>query len=238
MFQIGSPEGAQVSSKDEKPLNIDASEQTLDLLLRCVYPNRESPEFNDLQTLSSVLRAAKRYEMDAIVQELGKTMLRQRVINEEILPPFYTQSPIPTLAIAHAFDCNLVARCALRECLTGDLSAHFAQAKDFDLPVELFNHILRLRKERAEWFKTRVDMHETGWPSNECDACEKIRSYWKTEIVTHLEHYLDIDYFKATVYDQWSCLCAKEHRNIFDPHPEAKTWLEEWDALSKKLPEL
>ncbi|KAG8758116.1 hypothetical protein FRC14_000740 [Serendipita sp. 396] len=237
MFQIGPPE-VDNSSKDERPLNIDANAETLDLLLRSVYPNRENPEFNDLQTLASVLRVAKRYEMDAISQQLGRTMLANRIVNDKILPPFYISSPIPTLAIAYAFDCNLVARCALRECLTGEISTHFAQGKDFDLPVELINHILKLRKERSDWFRARVEMHQTGWPTNECESCEKIRSYWKTEIALYLDRNLDVDYFKATVHDEWNCLCAKQHRSVFVPHSDAKGWLEEWSELSTKLPAL
>lgn len=138
------------------PLKIEANADALELLLTFAYPNKSSPYIRELNTLGAVFRAAKRYEMESVLHQLRKTLLEIGMIDEKFIPPLYAAVPLATLTLCYAFDGSVEGRFALRECLKGNLEEYVKGAADFDIPGPLLSAVLRLRRERMEWFKSKL----------------------------------------------------------------------------------
>ena len=216
-------------------LKIEASASTLEHLLALAYPNKPSPDFQELGLLTDVFRAAKRYEMEGVLQQLRRSLLEPRVINESIVQPMYITAPLATLVLCCAFDGAMEGRFALRECLRGDLEEHIVGAADFDIPAELLSTILRMRRERLDWFKGKLD--SVKWIHNSCYFCGRKQEEWSTRVLRMLNPQLCFEKARTALYTPISCMSGHN-----TPVPVTlgtlELWLAEATALETKLPVL
>ncbi|KIP06167.1 hypothetical protein PHLGIDRAFT_19522 [Phlebiopsis gigantea 11061_1 CR5-6] len=108
MFQLPQPEAGP---SHIPVVDVSESSQTLEYLLRYVYPVPK-PDVSSLDELVPVLEAASKYDFTVVIDHL-RTVL--------VSPPFLASDPVRVYAIACRFDLDAEARLASRHTLTIDV---------------------------------------------------------------------------------------------------------------------
>ncbi|KAG8758114.1 hypothetical protein FRC14_000738 [Serendipita sp. 396] len=234
IFEAGSVKDEEKQAF-KQPLKVEADARTLDVLLRYIYPNRCSPIIEDVNLLASVFRAAKRYEMEGVSDQLRRGLMETRVTHQKIIPPLYIRYPFSIMAISHAFGCYDEARVAMKECIKGDLKAHMEGALDLDAPVSLMATIIRLRENRASWFQSKLD--KMPWPSNSCIHCCRKCAEWRFQLERRAMLELDFEAMRRGLETQQFCPAGHEIARLVVAST-LSSWLEEWKIMEENLPPL
>ncbi|KIM31378.1 hypothetical protein M408DRAFT_327608 [Serendipita vermifera MAFF 305830] len=230
IFENG-PKEEPDNDQDQTPLKMETDGTTLEQLLTFAYPDRQSPTIDDVDAIASIFRAAKRYEMEGVLQQLRKSLVETRIKHDSIVPPLYVRAPLAVLVICYAFDCPDEGRLALRECLKGNLEDHIAGSHSFELPSELLSKLLHLRAERMAWFTAKLNA--LPWPVNGCAHCLRKYGEWRLESTMKIQARLNIEELSACVSKSGNC--ASGHPIL---NPDPRTVLTEWLVEAKELEEV
>lgn len=204
-------------------LKMEAEASTLEHLLAFAHPNMLSPSIDDVNVLAAVFRAAKRYEMDGVLQQLRKSLTEVKIVHDIMSQPLFVKAPLAVLVMSYAFDCPVEGRIALRECIKGRLEDHVAGAIEFDVPTELISNILKLRQERETWFMSKLN--SIPWPTNNCYHCACKYGDWRVQVITKLHTKPEFEGFKQTLSIPGNC--ASGHAV---PQPVDQTTLQSWSV--------
>lgn len=178
------------------PLKIEADAVTFEHLLTFAHPNKPSPSIDDIHVLAALFRAAKRYEMDGVLHQLRKSLFEFTLVDDAIVNPWFQRAPLAVLVIAHAFDCTIEARHALRECLKGSLEVHIAGAANFDIPAQLLAAVVRMRQERIDLMVAKIDGIQHVYATN-CFHCGLKQGDWRYRALRALQSGQPLDTLKA-----------------------------------------
>ncbi|CAG7852982.1 SubName: Full=Uncharacterized protein {ECO:0000313/EMBL:CCA72179.1} [Serendipita indica DSM 11827] len=214
-------------------LKMEENAVTLEILFQYVYQDRQSPSIGDVHILNNVFRAARKYEMEGVLQQLRKSLLETRLHQGRIIQPLYVRYPFATLAIATAFDCKDEARFALRECLKGDLASHIKDASGIQIPADLVVYVMRLRRERAAWFSSKLD--SWPWPTEGCHNCYRGYAEIRMQLEKELAFSLDYKSVKQVVIDP-SRTCSSQHHIPEATRELIQAWDAEWFEMKQPLP--
>lgn len=135
----------QPPSEDGKPLPtpvLDVAEdaETLDKLLRFVYP-MTNPPVDSLDELVLILAAACKYDMPAVVESLRRNLIE---------PRFITEAPLRVYAIATRFDLEEEAKVASKYSLAINiLDSPLSDDLKF-ITAYSYHRLLNLHRHRAE----------------------------------------------------------------------------------------
>ncbi|KAG8785499.1 hypothetical protein FRC20_001431 [Serendipita sp. 405] len=232
-------EAGDAKDEEDEPtkqqLKFEADAATLDLLLRHIYQNHCSPRIEDVDQLASVFRAAKRYEMEGVFDQLRRSLLEMRITRRKVVSPLYIRYPFAILAITYAFELYEEARLALRECMKGDMKAHMEGASNFDVPVPLMNTIISLRESRANWFKSKLD--GIPWPSTNCIYCYRKCAEWRCQLERNVMSKLDFEVVRRELAKPERCENGHDPSQLV-PAGTLSAWSDEWKKMQEVLPEL
>ncbi|CAG7850624.1 SubName: Full=Uncharacterized protein {ECO:0000313/EMBL:CCA72179.1} [Serendipita indica DSM 11827] len=153
-------------------LKMEENAVTLEILFQYVYQDRQSPSIGDVHILNNVFRAARKYEMEECCNTAKESL---------------GDSPPPREDYSAAIH---EARFALRECLKGDLASHIKDASGIQVPADLVVYVMRLRRERAAWFSSKLD--SWPWPTEGCHNC--YRGYAEIRMQLEKELAFSLDY--------------------------------------------
>jgi hypothetical protein len=152
MLEIGSE-----SPLNTSPITIQAHSRLLDLIFTFIHPGLPNPTISDIGTLAELFRVANQYEMTGVLDSLRLCFfITPNVVEDGDTASLIVQQPLASLAVAVSFDCEDVARIALREVLKADLNSQLGVARRFELPLTLVQRIYILRQERVNWFRDMV----------------------------------------------------------------------------------
>ncbi|OJT11391.1 hypothetical protein TRAPUB_12086 [Trametes pubescens] len=173
---------AQSGPSDAPLVPMTESARTVEALLRLCYPVPD-PEFASIDDLKPVMVAARKYQMDYIMQVLTRHLL-----------VFAENTPLQAYAIALQFDLVDAARTAARLTLRCDDPCPFTEELDA-VPATAYYHLLAYRRRCGEvacrainsftwledgstlvWFRKSAGMSSCG-----CSMAEKPRYYVQTE---------------------------------------------------------
>lgn len=240
MFEIGS-EGTPQSN--HLPLRVEADAKTLTCLLQYLYPTPCRPRITDLGQLTATLRTAKRYEMEGVIEQLRSVLTERYLEEDELIVPLYIRYPLPVLLIADAFGFIAEKRLALRECLEGDLTEHLKTVISSDIPARIMIGLLELRKERLEWFRSKLN----AWSPPLVEPCcsQKFLEH-RQKIETKVYHCLEFQPFVDELTKGLRCdnqkvttsSFIKGHLIAVPFDAVVQRWEREWVVLRKSIPKV
>jgi len=151
MFKAGTE-----SPEDASPIRMQATANELDIILKVAHPGHKKSTVHDVHTLLGLLCIAKRYEMDAVLDDLREWLVKTRYVDGETILPIAVREPLASLVVAHSFGFRDEVRFALREVVKCDLSVELDKAQKCDIPLSLMHFLHGLRAERIAWYTGRV----------------------------------------------------------------------------------
>ena len=220
--------GGEEDESSQPRLKIETDASTLDHLLAFAHSNMSSPSIDDVNVLAAIFRAAKRYEMDGVLQQLRKSLMEVKMVHDVMVQPLFVKAPLAVLVMSYAFDCPAEGRLALRECIKGRLEDHVAGAVEFDIPAELISTILRLRQERETWCLAKLN--SVRWPTSNFYYCACKCGDWRVQVMSQLRTKPQFETLKQVFSIPRNC--ASGH---VIPQPVDQTTLDSWTLEISQL---
>lgn len=161
------PSGIEVVSWED-----DA--HTLDAMLRFVYADRPKPKVQDVDHLRSLLKAARRYDIEAARHALGTAVLLD----------FATREPLCAFAIACEFGLVDEASLISKETLNVDIMMSDSNCELGRVSLSYYHRLVRLHKRRAAQAVEILQLINPDYPMNEfdpptCKGCGTNATWWQ-----------------------------------------------------------
>lgn len=147
MLEIGSS-----SSKIDNPVIMQADSRILNMTLTFIHPGMANPAVEDVNTLAQLLRISKQYEMEGMLDVLRLCFLTSSTMGESLI----VREPLAVLALASAFEYKDIETMVLREVIKGNVAADIGTTKDFEIPLEVFQRVLKAREDQVRTYMAKV----------------------------------------------------------------------------------
>jgi BTB/POZ domain len=151
MFKAGTE-----SAEDADPIRMQATGKELETVLKFAHPGHKNPIVNDATTLADLLRVAKQYEMEVVLDNLREWFVKPRYENGVSTEPIAIREPLTSFVVAASFEFENEVRFALREVVKSDLEKELDKARKYDIPLSLMHLLYKLRAARVVWHTGKV----------------------------------------------------------------------------------
>ncbi|KAI0791436.1 hypothetical protein C8Q75DRAFT_78094 [Abortiporus biennis] len=156
MFTL--PDLPKKAPKTNLPV-VDVSEpaDTIDPLLRIIYPSIPDPIFDTLVTLRPVLEAALKFEMQAAVVVLRRVLLK---------PAFLKVNPMKVYALAASYNFEDEAKVASQHTLNLELSTQPLMEDMKTMSAYYYHRLITMHRRRSEAARTLIQTFPPLTPSS------------------------------------------------------------------------
>lgn len=178
MLEIGSS-----SSTNDTPVTMQADSRILKMTLTFIHPGMANPAVEDVKTLAQLLRISKQYEMEGMLDALRLCFLTSSITTGESL---IIREPLAVLALASAFEYKDIETMALEEVIKGNMAADIGASKDFEIPLAVFQRVLKAREDRVRIYMEKVLAINNVATS----TCVNAPDYSKVRLVKEREDWL------------------------------------------------
>lgn len=252
---------------NDRPLLMEEDGGTLSLLLRHIDPLVETPGI-DAATISDLIRAANKYQIDSIVKWFQKQVFStpQTVLLE---PPsihnkywrdikwfsaresaFIYLNPLLVLSISEQWGLDQVSRRALQVLAAAPVTS--LQVEGVATSYNMLRHILKLREQRVTWYQERIEQCRNKFSGDQkrskCPDCRVGFVEWILACIKAISTcpgWDSIRHSKSSL-DKECEVCKKAGLNTnwswnsrrFDWAIDFDTWERDAMAMEAQLPEL
>ena len=187
-----------------------------------------------LDQLAAVLRAAKCYEMQGVMEQLRGILTDPNLEEGSVVEAFYIRSPLHALVIADNYGFLPEAKLALRECLDGDLTKHLRSTANFDIPARLMVAILDLRNRRLDLLRSKLKSWAPVLPDG-WEACSRKLSEHRYKIEAALYYNPSFQTLSDLLAESPRTCNIWNHTITIPGQVEQKQWEREWRVLHLSL---
>ncbi|KAJ1310286.1 hypothetical protein OPQ81_007026 [Rhizoctonia solani] len=161
------PPGIEVVSWEEDP-------NTLDAMLRFIYPGRPKPEVKNMAHLRFLLKASRKYGIEAARHALGTA----------ILLDFATREPLSAFVTACEFGLDSEAALISKETLKTDIMMDEKSSELGRVSLSYYHRLLRLHRMRAARAIDTLNLIDSEHPMDEfdppyCEGCGTNATWWQ-----------------------------------------------------------
>ncbi|KAG8764189.1 hypothetical protein FRC11_000043 [Ceratobasidium sp. 423] len=147
---------------------------TLDAMLRFVYSDRPKPVVENVAHLRFLLRAARKYDIEAAKHALGTSVLLD----------FATREPLSAFVIACEFGLANEATLISKETLKVDIMMDEKSSELGRVSLSYYHRLLRLHRMRATKAIDIISLIDAEQPMNEfdppyCEGCGTNATWWE-----------------------------------------------------------
>jgi BTB/POZ domain len=235
MFGMAEHATDSSSVDNAQPLVMEEDSETLQELLLSIDPSKAMPPINP-STIEKVVRAAHKYQIEKFITYFSYVVRQGPTCACAVhCGEFLSKNAALVLSLAKRYDLPDLARLALRQLIVEPMDTLLASSPA--ISVKMWPRLLRLRKQRTEWFLAYIDriVHSRHPPGYQqvCVACYTRLVTW-TRKLPDTPSWSSVEKEVAT----WLENCTSPYYSGVDTRGELRSWETEARELERQLPAL
>jgi len=148
------------------PVQIVEDSKTLEDLLSFIYPDRQAIVFEELDPFLNVLKAAAKYQMEAVISALTEQVRSSHLKDNVLYQPLIYKDPLRVCAIAEHLATERLSLIAREATLTIDLCKTIRSKEASAMSVSWLWGLEDIRRERRKWLMGRCTTFKPVYSSD------------------------------------------------------------------------